>query len=683
MKLFTLLTLKSFLLFIFIISYTFSNAQVLEELLEPKCDGKKIEYSIQANLGEYLKNDHNIDKREIYYNKEVLTKKDIGIMAGTYLGKLNFENYIEIQNLTELSYRLIFTNVDVGIAIDGLAYSVQMFTNEVSIFPETLLEVKCGFGLKKNNEELRNELNEFISSNPELFTVLKKRWDPIYVNSQYLDKTLKGTKTLNIGARLNSNPYSYVRDADKTIVGAEVEYIYRFAREKGYQINLKGVKTYEEQVEALKNGDIDIALGFFVIEEDNNDIAFSNVLYEGTINYLVRYYNLEKSTTWTRLYGSIEELNGEKLGIVKGTFYEDMTKSIFPKSEFVYEPNVMDLLISLLREEIQGFLFDEPFIEYYKLKYPLRITYYVLEDKEPNKNGFAFQKNEEGKALMNEFNEFIKTIDLKEIYNKWNVADTTHLSIDTNLGGSKTIKAGFVVDSRPLSFYEGNEVKGFEIDVLYQFAKAKGYNIEFKAIENEERITLLENKEADITGGYLTITAEREEKVAFSNKLYDCNIVLAVRVDCKKNEMPLVAVSNDFSFDPVKMYEDHDISYDVKFSDGQIKKSNCILPAFYNDTILINCTISDINGVNVDNGFEFRGSFDVFYVLYSTLRIDNFLQANIKIKGHPDIIKMGDMSEIECDSSSSSSSSIIDIIGVILGLLLATGTIFSFLSNCW
>lgn len=177
MKVFSLL--KHFLLFIFILSYTTSNAKTLEELLQPKCDGKKIEYSIYGNLSEYLANEHNIDKREIYNNLEQLKGKRIGIISGTYLGDLNFENSIKVQNLTELTYRLIFQNIDVGIAIDGMATNEDMFTNEVSIFPETLLEVRCGFGLKKSNEELKNELNEFIRNNADLFTDLKKKWTPI------------------------------------------------------------------------------------------------------------------------------------------------------------------------------------------------------------------------------------------------------------------------------------------------------------------------------------------------------------------------------------------------------------------------------------------------------------------------------------------------------------------------
>ena len=43
---------------------------------------------------------------------------------------------------------------------------------------------------------------------------------------------------------------------------------------------------------------------------------------------------------------------------------------------------------------------------------------------------------------------------------------------------------------------------------------------------------------------------------------------------------------------------------------------------------------------------------DKIFLLYNFLEADNFLQANSKIKGHKDIIKESDKSEITCSSTS-------------------------------
>ena len=654
MKANSLSILKRFLFFVLLISYIISNCQSIDELLEPKCDGSKIEYSILGNLSEYLKYENNIDGRELYRSTSQFQNKPVGIVKGTYLGDSTYKIVQEVETYDDLVYLLIYKIVDVGIVYDEAANNIHKFTNEVSKFSETLLNVSVGFGLQKGNQTLSKQLNEFMKNNPDLFTNLKREWDVIKLDTQYLNRTLDSTAaTLNVIAKKRSQPYSYEL-ADGSLVGCEIDYIYRFARENGYQINIIKADKYEEQVEALKNGTADIALGFFVIE-NNSDINFTNILYNGTVNYVVRYENLPESAEWANLYGSVDEFDGAKLGYLNGSFYTDITKTKFPKSELIEETNILDLLNSLLMGEINGFIFDEPFIEIYKIVFPYRVNYYVLEDQQPSENAFAFQNNTEGEALMKEFNDFIKTINLTSLYNKWNVANTFNLIIDTNLNESgKVINAGFEVDLRPICYYESNLLKGFEADVLYQFAKARGYNINFKAITAEERTSLIQDGTFNITGGIFTITDERKKLMSFSDPLYENNVVLAVRLDSKKYEMPLVAVNKNFSFNRTTMFDVHDVYYDVKFSDGQIKQSNCTLPSFYNDTILLNCTISDISGVDVSNGFNFSASNDSFYILYSNLRLDNFLQGNTKLPGHH-IITESNKNNIVCYTSSGTS----------------------------
>ena len=89
----------------------------------------------------------------------------------------------------------------------------------------------------------------------------------------------------------------------------------------------------------------------------------------------------------------------------------------------------------------------------------------------------------------------------------------------------------------------------------------------------------------------------------------------------------------------------------VKISD-KIKTSNCIFPNKYNDTILINCTISDINDiVPHSEGMEFLNTSDKLKIVYYNLELNNFFQANTKISGHNNIIKESDKKNFVCESS--------------------------------
>ena len=75
--------IKIYVLF-FLATLIVSNSEKIEELLQPKCDGKTIKYSILANITEYLENQKNIDNIEVYEKIEDLKSKRIGIYTPTY-----------------------------------------------------------------------------------------------------------------------------------------------------------------------------------------------------------------------------------------------------------------------------------------------------------------------------------------------------------------------------------------------------------------------------------------------------------------------------------------------------------------------------------------------------------------------------------------------------------------------
>ena len=646
------------ILFLFLFSFKNSISQDIEELLQPKCDGKTIKYSYSVNLLEYLQNE-NTEGKEIYYTAEDLKSKRVGRVKDTYMGNKTLDIMKVYEDGENFQEDLIRHKIDAVILIDGLCRTVKMVSNEISIYPEPFLEVENAFGLQKDNLELKNQLDTFIDENAGLHERLLSIWDLAKNEAGFLNTNLDGDKgILNVLGRIGYSPYSYLRDGDKMPIGSEVDFIYRFARKYGYKINIKLVGTYEEIYESLKNKSCDIALGFFVVTEDK-DISFSKTLYKGKINYLVRYGNLPDSLVWTTLYDKIEDFNGEKIGIQIGAFYDELTENTFPKSTFFYKEQVSDLFGLLLLEEINAFIFDLPVVEYYEINFGWRVTHYKL-NMEPYNNAFGFQKNEEGEALLKEFNDFLKTIDLKAIYDKWNTSywsvsreyayevQDSHLNVDTDLDpNGKLLNVAFYMDLKPICFYKSNVPAGIEMDILYRFAKARNYYINLTSVNFTERITYIQEGKANITGGSFSINEERKKFVHFSDPLYECQTVLAVRLDSKKEKITL------FAQDP-KFYEKKENSIDiqVKFGD-QIKDSSCLIPNNFNDTILLNCTISDISNVNVSNGFEYFKSEDKILILYDYIEVDNLLQANTKIKDHPNIIQIGNTTNIICQSSPS------------------------------
>ena len=639
------------------------NNENLDEILDPKCDGNSINYSIYANLTKYLLNENNIDGRDIYNSLDDLKNKKIGIYSPTYRDNLGFQNLQEFEDKDELVRSVITHIIDGGILFDGLANTVQTISNFVSKFPGDLLSVELGFGLKKGNTKLQGELNDYIRENKEAFNKSILSWDLINTYSEYLDTKLEGNNgVLNVIAKNDSSPYCYRRIADNVLIGAEIDFIYKFARKYGYKINIIEAITYDEQYKALRENNADIALGFFVIKKDDS-IAFTDPLYKGTINLIVRYGNIPESVKWTTLYNSVKEFDGEKIGIQEGTFYDTLSKETLPNAEFITKASILDSFNSLLFEEINGFIFDQPIIEYFERKFPWRITYYTLDEVEPYNNAFAFQKNSEGEALSKEFNEFLKTINVQEIYNKYmdfkwvddeyNININDYLNIDTELDpNGKLLNVGLNFDSKPLSFLYGNEPKGVDVEILYKFAKEKGYNLNITKLSLGERTTYIQEGKVNITGGSYSITEDRKKIMIFSDPLYEIKTALCVRTDSKKDKI-MTKVEGE---DHMEKIDNNIINVNVKFED-KIKNSSCTFPEYYKDEVILNCTIPDIKDVDVTYGFEYVNSNDKIKILYNDIEVDNFLQANTKLKDVKDIIKVGDTRGISCPLLTSSSSS--------------------------
>ena len=641
------------MLLVFILALIIGN---MNSQLEPKCSLNSVSYSIVANLSEYLENEKNIDGRDIYKDPVInkLKTKKIGTMKELVFNRSKFDNIKEYDSLDDLIKDLKSRKLDGLVLNEGYANKTQFLTDDLSRIEEPVDVIPYSFGFQKDNKTIVNSFNDFLKTHTDREKELK-RWKGINYGIKSIEeekKSLTGENgTINALFRLKNEPYAYKDDNGK-VTGMEVLMIYDFAKEKGYAVNLKEANTYEELIESLKNKSADVVGGLLPIKEGyRKEISYSNITHSSSNRLVVRYENLNDSLTWSQPYESPDDLDGKKLGVLKGSNLEELTSDNFPESTLIEKENTFDLFEGLMMDEFEGFLMDKPNAEYFKSEYPNRITYFP-DSYYDTEYGFAFQKNDKGKNLKTEFNNYLKSINFQEIYNKWNTRKTSNLTIDKKLNETaELINAAFLPNVRPFCFQEDGEMKGAEIELLYKFAKEKNYNIKLTPIDKvEERISSIENGKANITGGYLTITDERKEKVDFSEPFFTAGTVMVVRKDSKKDEVAIKILDNKYN---LKKNNTADIL--VKFP-KRVTNSSCVFPEKYNETITINCTISDLKDIDPYNeGFEYVNSSDKIGITYSKLDVGNFIKANSKLKGHK-IITESDKSKKVCNDTRPSPS---------------------------
>ena len=657
---------KSILFLDLLILFEILVTQNIEHVLKPQCDGTTINYSIFANFKEYLENEKNIDGNEIFESLEAFKSKKLGTFNGTYYNKTNYNLVIEYNSYDKLIEDLRTHKIDGIIQPDRYAEDIIFLSFDLSLFPEPLQINKIGFGIQKNNTTLLNQINEFIKNNRSLHEEKINLWSRLNFDEKHIDTELTGENgIINVLVRFANYPYTYKQNGE--IMGSEIEFLYSFAKEYGYKLNLTEVETYEDQIESLISNSSDMVAGYFIIKDDRiNDINYSDIIYESKVYIIVRYSNLPESIEFKNPYDSFSQFKGENIGLEYGSYYSSLTEEYFPKSKIILKKSFYDLYYLLLMKEIDGFMIDEIIAQYYQIIINNKLSYYHL-DIEDDDIGFGFQKNANGEALLNEFNEFVSTLNLNSLYQKWYVVDTSKLTIDKNLNSDdKLINVALNLELKPICFIEGNEVKGFETEIIYRFAKAKRFNVNIINVNSAERISYLEEGKADISGGVLSITEERKKIINFSNPVYTTGVALSIRKYDKKDDIQIKILDNNYNEKSNNAAE-----LQVKFSNSN-KISSCIFPDKYNEIFLINCTINNLDNMETSKkGFQYMGTSDKINILSKNLELNNLFQANKKIIGHNNIIIESNKDKIACNLSFSlKNASLVASFGIIFILVI-------------
>ena len=665
--------LTKFTIFLLLIEIIFT--QKVSELIQPKCTNKKVEYSILANMKEYLENENNIDGRKFYSNIEDLKEKNAKVGALSFIKLDDFTNVEKYDSVDDLLEALRKHKVDAIFTDNTFINYTQINTHDLSQIPGELKTISPTFVSEKNSS-IYQKLVKFQSLMKESGRYFDSfyKWMGINEEGYYINKTLD-TKNEIIKALFFYYPPLVFKNENDELVGSSVSFLYGFCHVFGYQLDIQVTTSIDELDKAIKNKSFDL-VNYFIQDDISSEYSYF-IFSSQPMNPIIRYSSHPDSATWS-IFDSPEQFDGEPLGCLNQYSFEYLYKEKFPNSKVEYYDNNYDLLYSLLKEDIEGFLIDESIAKNNVKKFPNRITYYDMNIT--NELGFGFKKNDD--TLLKEFNQFLEKpdVDVEKIYEKWNVKDTSGLIIEKdNYKGEKIIKVGLLVDSKPFCYKENDELKGIEADLLYQFAKSKNYNVNLVEFMNsEDRMKIGEkNTDFDITGGQFTITEERSKTISFSNPIYKVGTSLVVRTDSKIDTMKLSIFDNEYNKIP-----DNKAKLISKIGDKSVT-SLCTFPEIFNYTLTLECLINDLNGTDpFSQGIESTTTEDKLQIVYSYLEIDNILKGNEKL--NLPIIQESDKTEKICSEENRiKESNIFPIIaGSAIGATLL-GLVFIALRFCF
>lgn len=244
------------------------------------------------------------------------------------------------------------------------------------------------------------------------------------------------------------------------------------------------------------------------------------------------------SNSTDKTINSISEVDGNNLGCMSGSIFDELIEEVFPNSEIIYFNSRSELLLGLTTGKIDGFIADEP-VAMMMVKENEGVNY--LEDGVGKVDyGICFSDN--AKQVNIRFNEYLAKIisngHLKDLQDKWICIDGDEKKKEsyTLTGTNGVLRCVTTPDAAPFSFMSNNVFEGFEVELLSEFCYEYGYDLQIDTVSFDAILTSVATNKYDIAFNGIYITEERAKSVNFSNPIYSGKDVVMVRSGVVKNK---------------------------------------------------------------------------------------------------------------------------------------------------
>ena len=459
-----------------------------------------------------------------------LAGKKIGVLTGSIQAVMLPDlvpdaTYLEFNAASDLIVALHNKKIDAFGCDESLYTSMLWEGQAVDRIDEPLDESDYGLIFPKGDkQDLQREMNEYIAKAKEngSLNALEEKWfgeqEPTEFSSYEDLPATNGTVTVALNSA--AKPFVYLKN--NRFAGFDVEFITGFAKEYGYALQFEDV-AFAAVLGGVQSGKYDVGLsGITITEERRESLDFSAV------------YHVEDLAVIIRNEGGADDLsqfNNATLGVVTGSLYGGYSREQFPNASIKEFNTFADVLVALKQGKVKGIMLDKPnFNSVARTDENLKsitVPAYSVEI------GFGFQKNEGGNALRDEMNAFLTKLNaegkIAQLIDKWYGDSDPEETVPLEELASNTKILNVAIDTTRKPFvymYEGKPV-GFEIEVLYQFCREYGYNVNISDISFASGLAGLAGEKYNLVCGGLYMTAERKESVNFSDPYMTADVVMA------------------------------------------------------------------------------------------------------------------------------------------------------------
>ncbi|MBO4799517.1 MAG: ABC transporter permease subunit [Lachnospiraceae bacterium] len=234
------------------------------------------------------------------------------------------------------------------------------------------------------------------------------------------------------------------------------------------------------------------------------------------------------------------EGEGTRFALIDSTDWHSDIMKRYPKAEISYYGSFVDEFNAVESGAVDVALGFTTFSDQIMASYP--DLAFIKDPFEVIQYGFGTHNTEKGRALCSEFNKYLADItasgDFEKLKDKWedpertgNVMGTYHFS-----GEKGVLKVSTGGGWEPMTFYYGDELTGFFVELVNDFCSRSGYTPEIFSLPFESQITGLMTDVYDLVADTARNTEDRPNLCA-TEPIVDDPVYFIVRAEKKQVEV--------------------------------------------------------------------------------------------------------------------------------------------------
>ena len=419
---------------------------------------------------------------------------------------------------------------------NSMEYVALSNPEHLALSDEKIADESIVIGMPKKHVQLCREVNAFIKQYRAdgTYDAMYKRWCQSSTLPAVPDipSPAKPTRKLIVGTEGLNPPMSFF-DSKKKLSGFDIEFTRRLALYLNAEIELKNM-TYPALLSSMETGKIDLLISNLNATPDRSEnVLFSDCYVDSCIAALIHKDNFRSAAD--EEIRKVTDLAGKKVGVRAAGTLPLLAEKFVKGVNYIYFSEYTDAVQALLAGKIDAILIDEPIATCFVNQKPeqLKIASIFVDDE----YGFALPKNspllERASAVVKKME---KSGDLAKLKAKWCGTDPDKKVLEDwskqfpHTGKNGVLRFSSPTLDEPLCYIDANQqVVGYEKDVINRIAAELDMKLEFINIAPGARMETIASGKADISGGSMSITPERKEKVDFLPAHYKGGVAILVR----------------------------------------------------------------------------------------------------------------------------------------------------------